>query len=99
MTTIGILGAAGRMGRSLINAGLAAGAGIAGGTERPGSAAIGIDLGTLAGKEPIGVVVTDDAAALFAAADVVIDFTAPVAAPSHATLAAKSGKALVIGTT
>ncbi len=99
MTTIGILGCAGRMGRSLINAGLAAGAGIAGGTERPGSAAIGIDLGTLAGKEPIGVVVGDDAAALFAAADVVIDFTAPVAAPSHATLAAKTATALVIGTT
>lgn len=99
MTTIGILGCGGRMGRSLINAGLAAGATIAGGTERPGAELIGTDLGTLVGKAPLGVVVTDDAAALFAVSDVVIDFTAPVAAPSHATLAARTGKALVIGTT
>lgn len=99
MTSIGILGCAGRMGRSLIAAGIDAGATIAGGTERPGAVAIGIDLGTLAGRDPLGVAVTDDTAALFALADVVIDFTAPVAAPSHATLAAKAGKALVIGTT
>lgn len=99
MTSIGILGCAGRMGRSLIAAGLDAGATIAGGTERPGAPAQGIDLGTLAGREPIGVLVSDDAPALFAAADVVIDFTAPVAAPSHATLAGKTGTALVIGTT
>lgn len=99
MTTIGILGCAGRMGRSLINASLNAGATLAGGTERPGSDFIGADLGTLVGRAPLGVIVGDRAEDLFARADVVIDFTAAAIAPLHAGLAAQSGKALVIGTT
>ncbi|PWR21070.1 4-hydroxy-tetrahydrodipicolinate reductase [Zavarzinia compransoris] len=99
MTTIGILGCAGRMGRSLINAALNAGATLAGGTERPGSEFVGADLGTLVGRAPLGVAVTDSAEDLFARADVIIDFTAPVAAPLHAGLAGRTGRALVIGTT
>lgn len=97
---IGIVGAAGRMGQMLVREVAATpGCTLAGGTERPGSANLGRDLGTLAGLEPLGVAATDDAAALFRAADAVIDFTAPAASVAHARLAAETGTALVVGTT
>jgi 4-hydroxy-tetrahydrodipicolinate reductase len=97
---IGIAGCAGRMGRMLLRTVLdAPGAELAGGIERPGHPTLGQDLGTVAGGEPLGFSVTDDAAALFATADVVIDFSAPAAALTHAGLAARHGTALVVGTT
>lgn len=97
---IGIVGCGGRMGLMLVRevAGTP-GAVLAGGTERPGAAGLGRDLGTLAGLDPLGVAASDDAAALFAASDVVIDFTAPAATVGHARLAAETGTALVVGTT
>jgi len=70
-----------------------------GGTERPGSALIGQDMGILAGLDPAGASVTDDPAALFAAADAVIDFTRPEATMAHADLAAETNTILVTGTT
>jgi 4-hydroxy-tetrahydrodipicolinate reductase len=72
---------------------------LAGGSDIPGSDAIGKDLATLAGCDATGILVTDDANAVFAAADVVVDFTLPQATIGHAQLAAKNGTALVIGTT
>ena len=97
---IGITGCAGRMGRMLAEAVLASpGCVLAGGSERPDHPAIGSDLGTLLGRPPRGVVVTADAAALCAACDTVIDFTAPAATAGHARLAAQAGAALVAGTT
>lgn len=42
---------------------------------------------------------TDDAAALFEKADILIDFTLPDATMAHIDIAAKTGKPLVIGTT
>jgi 4-hydroxy-tetrahydrodipicolinate reductase len=97
---IGVVGAAGRMGRMLI-ATIAAtpGCAVAGGAERPGNPAIGADLGRLAGLEPLGVTVVDDPDRLFAAADAVLDFTAPAASVAHAAVAARHRKAHVIGTT
>jgi len=83
---IGIAGIAGRMGRLLAEEVLAAGASLAGGTLRPGSAP----------REVPGPVLPD-AAALFAASDVVIDFTHASAAAGHAAAAAQAGKALVLG--
>ncbi len=84
---IGIAGIAGRMGRLLVEEVRAAGAEPAGGTLRPGS-----------GKAPPeGVAVLPDAAALFAAADVVIDFTHAANAEAHAAAAVAAGKALVLG--
>ncbi|CAA7614116.1 4-hydroxy-tetrahydrodipicolinate reductase [Candidatus Terasakiella magnetica] len=97
---IGIVGCAGRMGRMLMNAVLdTEGCTLAGGTERPGSALVGQDLGGLLGRSPLGVAVGDEARALFQAADAVIDFTAPAATIAHAALAAELGKVLVVGTT
>lgn len=97
---IGIVGGAGRMGQMLIREVLATkDARLAGATERPGSANVGRDLGSLIGLDPVGVAMGDDPAGLFAAADVVIDFTAPAATLSHAELAVATGKALIVGTT
>ncbi len=97
---IGIVGCAGRMGRMLGQViGETPGAELAGGTEMPGSDFIGADLGEIAGGKPSGVAVTDDAAAMFAAVDLVIDFTIPAATVKHAALAAETGTAMVIGTT
>jgi len=97
---VGITGCGGRMGRMLVAEVLgSAGLTLAGGSEAPGSAVLGRDIGELAGSGPVGLVASGDAGALFAAADVVIDFTAPAAAAAHAALAAHHGKALVLGTT
>lgn len=97
---IAIAGAAGRMGRMLTaEIDRTAGAVLAGGTEPAGSNAAGQDLGELAGIGHRGVAVSIEPAALFADADVAIDFTAPAATLAHARLAAAAGKGLVIGTT
>lgn len=97
---IGISGCGGRMGRMLV-AEVAAteGCRLTGGAEAPGSAAIGKDLGDLAGIGAAGLTATTDMAALLAASDVVIDFSTPAASVAHAQLATAAGKALVIGTT
>jgi 4-hydroxy-tetrahydrodipicolinate reductase len=97
---IGVIGCAGRMGRANLAEALAtAGVELVGGTERPGHAAIGTDLGTLAGVEPIGIACTADNAALMTKAHVLIEFSVPEATIANARLAAEHGCAHVIGTT
>lgn len=97
---IGVVGAAGRMGQMLLKEIIATdGAEIAGGTEVPGSDAVGQDLGTIVGPGAAGHIIGDNAADLFAKSDVVIDFTVPVATVAHAAMAAEHGTGLVIGTT
>ncbi|CAO3415715.1 4-hydroxy-tetrahydrodipicolinate reductase [Azospirillum doebereinerae] len=97
---IGVVGCAGRMGQMLVRE-IAATAGctLAGGTERVGGPALGKDLGLLAGIDALGVTAIDDAVALFARSDAVIDFTAPESTERHAALAAQSQTALIVGTT
>ncbi|MGH6903459.1 MAG: 4-hydroxy-tetrahydrodipicolinate reductase [Geminicoccaceae bacterium] len=97
---IGVLGCAGRMGRAVIGEILATeGCTLAGGVESPGHAALGQDLGALAGADPVGVAASKDAEALIAAAEVVIEFSAPEATAAHAAMAAARGTGHVIGTT
>jgi 4-hydroxy-tetrahydrodipicolinate reductase len=97
---IGILGAAGRMGRMLVRlASEAPGIVLAGGADRAGSADLDRDLGELAGVGGLGLALLEDPAPLFGRADVLIDFTQPAASVRHAELAAESGRALVMGTT
>ncbi len=80
---IGVIGCAGRMGRMLIADIVAAGGcGLAGGTVRPGSAALGQDLGELAGIGRIGVAAGDDPEQVLRDSDVTIEFTAPARPPS-----------------
>lgn len=97
---IGIVGAAGRMGRMLVAAVLnTEGAELAGGTEAEGHPDLDRDLAELAGHAAAGVALTSDPRALFEASDAVIDFTVPAATAAHAALAAETGTRLVIGTT
>ncbi len=97
---IGVVGAAGRMGRMLVRQVCEHPAcGLAGATERPDSDALGEDAGMLAGIGEVGIAIGGDAAAMIADVDTVIDFTAPDATVAHAELAAQAGAAMVIGTT
>lgn len=97
---VGIIGCAGRMGQMLVRT-VAANDRclVVGGSEQPRSAAVGRDLGLVAGIDALGVSVTDDPADLFAQADAVLEFTSPVATVQHVELAAKKKKIHVIGTT
>lgn len=98
---IAIAGAAGRMGRALVRAARDSNAfRIVGGTERPGGGALGVDIGVLAGGEPIGVAPQRDVSAAAASAAVWIDFTTPAA--TLAALDALKGsklRAAIVGTT
>jgi 4-hydroxy-tetrahydrodipicolinate reductase len=97
---VGVVGCAGRMGQMLLKMLInAAGIVVVGGTERRGSIALGQDIGALAGTDPLGISVTDDPSLLFETSDVVVDFTNPAATLQHAQMAARTGCALVIGTT
>ncbi|WP_029349776.1 4-hydroxy-tetrahydrodipicolinate reductase [Bosea sp. 117] len=95
-----IVGAGGRMGRTLLRAvAEAPDLELAGAVEPPGSPHLGQDAGLLAGLPPLGVEVTDDALPLFAASHGVIDFTVPAASVAFAELAAQARIVHVIGTT
>jgi len=97
---IAVMGAAGRMGRALI-AQVAATPGcvVAGAIEPAGSNALGQDAGSLAGLDPLGVMVTSDALEVIAAVDAILDFTRPAATVEFAGLAANARIVHVIGTT
>ena len=97
---VAVVGCAGRMGRMNLAAIQAAeGCVIAGGSDQPGSPAVGSDIGLLIGQGPLGILVGDDPVELFAAADAVIDFTTPAATRRHAELAAQAEVVYVVGTT
>lgn len=99
---LGVTGAAGRMGRMLIQTVLDIDDGsvvLHGAVEREGSAAIGRDAGLVADRPACGVAVGDDPVHLFATADAVIDFTRPEASVRFAALAAQGKAVHVIGTT
>ncbi len=100
MTRIAIPGAAGRMGRTLIEAcQRAAGLQLGAASERAGHALLGSDAGVLAGVGELGVALVDDLQAVVDRFDVLIDFTAPEATLRHLELCRGAGKRMVIGTT
>jgi 4-hydroxy-tetrahydrodipicolinate reductase len=99
-----ITGAAGRMGSQLIRAVRdAEGVELVGATERPGTAAIGLDAGLAAGLGMLEVQVQDSLDRAIEKAggkvDVVIDFTTAEASLAHAVVAAEHKVALVVGST
>ena len=100
MLKIGVLGCAGRMGRAILAEVIESdGLTLAGGAEVAGNPALGQDLGALSGNDPLGQTASEDASALIAASDVVIEFSGIDATLRHAALAADHGTAHVIGTT
>ena len=95
---VAVAGAAGRMGRTLIEAILGApDLKLAAALEVQGSAHLGHDAGEFAGA-PCGVRVGADLAAL-ADADCLIDFTRPEGTLAHLDRCLASGTGMVIGTT
>ncbi|MEN8174339.1 MAG: 4-hydroxy-tetrahydrodipicolinate reductase [Pseudomonadota bacterium] len=100
MTKVAVVGAGGRMGRTLVQAvceteGLTLGAA----TERPESTLVGTDAGELANLGRLDVAVVDSLLDVVDEFDVVIDFTAPAATMDHLALCRDAGKCMVIGTT
>ena len=95
-----VVGAGGRMGRSLIRVATQMdGVRVCAAVDRSDSAVQGEDAGTLAGLAPLGIAVSDDPLPAFAAADGVLDFTVPAASVEFAELAAQARIVHVIGTT
>ncbi len=100
MVRIAVTGAAGRMGKTLIEAvANAEGVELTGALERPESSLIGADSGELAGLGKNGVAIAANIADVIDQFDVLIDFTAPVATLANAKACAEAGKNIVIGTT
>ena len=95
-----VTGAAGRMGRNLIQAVHEADNVILGAaTERQGSSMIGIDAGELAGLDRTRVNLVDEISSVIDQFDVCVDFTAPVVTLEHIRACRAAGKKMVIGTT
>ncbi|MGO2392190.1 MAG: 4-hydroxy-tetrahydrodipicolinate reductase [Halomonas sp.] len=100
MTRIAIVGVAGRMGRTLVNAiELEAEATLAGGVVAQGSSLAGADIGELAGVGKRGVVAVDSLESIVDDFDVLIDFTSPQVTLANLAFCAEHGKRIVIGTT
>ena len=98
MTKIVVCGAAGRMGRLLVQLVLEEpSAQLVGAVEVPGHPLLGRDAGEVAGLAPAGVPIVDTYAP--PADSVTLDFTAPAAALAHIEAAAAAGAAIVVGTT
>ncbi|HKK23756.1 MAG TPA: 4-hydroxy-tetrahydrodipicolinate reductase [Pseudohaliea sp.] len=98
---IGITGAGGRMGRTLVQAIDQAGDAmvLAAALERPGSSLLGADAGELAGIGANGISLGSDSAAALQAADVLVDFSSVAATLANVAACRAHGRALVIGTT
>lgn len=100
MRRIAVMGAAGRMGKNLIEAvNQAVGAQLTAAVDRPDSSLIGADAGELAGIGRNAVVLGGDLAAVLDQFDVVIDFTHPSVTLKNLEICRQAGKAMIIGTT
>ncbi len=100
MTRIAITGAAGRMGRALIEATLdTAGVQLSAAFEHPDSPVLGRDAGVLAGRDAVGILISADPAASADRFDVLVDFSAPAATLSHLQMCRAARRPMVIGTT
>ena len=100
MLNVAVLGASGRMGRTLVP--LIASAPdlrLTGALAAAGDAAIGHDAGVLAGTTPLAVSITDDPERALEGASVAIDFTLPAPSLEHARRCRARSLPLVIGTT
>ncbi len=100
VTRVVVTGVTGRMGSLLVK--LARSTPdfvVAGGTERAGAAAIGLDVGLAAHSGPLEVVTMSSLEQALTGADVVIDFTSPDASLENAKICAKKKVAMVVGST
>ena len=100
MQRIAVMGAAGRMGKTLIEAvQQAADASLSAAIDRPDSTLVGADVGELAGVGRLGLTLAGDLQAVVEQFDVLIDFTHPSVTLKNLEVCRRAGKAMVIGTT
>ncbi len=98
-----VVGASGRMGRTVIKAIMDLdspdGLSLVGAVENAGSPFVGADACALAGGTALGLKITDDIGPILTRADGIIDFTVPAATITNAALAAQRKLVHIIGTT
>ncbi|MDT8452171.1 MAG: 4-hydroxy-tetrahydrodipicolinate reductase [Gammaproteobacteria bacterium] len=100
MINIAVMGAAGRMGRTLINAcDQANSCRLTAAIEHAGNPLVGTDVGDLVGIGAIDVKLVDQLAAVAEQFDVLIDFSSPEATLDNLAFCIAHGKSIVIGTT
>lgn len=100
MINIAIVGAAGRMGKILIEACTeSSDAKLSVATEHPESSLIGADAGEVAGVGKNDVIIADALDSATNDFDVLIDFTRPVPTLNHLDWCVKNNKSIIIGTT
>jgi 4-hydroxy-tetrahydrodipicolinate reductase len=100
MTRIAITGAAGRMGRSLIEACTQTdGVDVTVALEHPDNSLLGSDAGDLVGVGKLGVLIGADLAAVVDDFDVLIDFTRPAPTLVNLEVCRQASRRMVIGTT
>jgi len=97
---LAVNGAAGRMGRQLLNA-IAErdDAMLSAAADAPGAASIGVDASVLGGGDVSGITVSDSSVVLVESSDVIIDFTAPSVSLALLDAIKGSDTRVVIGTT
>lgn len=100
MTRIAITGAAGRMGRTLLEAcANTDGVNVTAAIERPESSLIGVDAGEMAGLGTSGVKIVGSVEDVVDDFDVLIDFTIPAVTLENLAVCNANAKRIVIGTT
>ena len=99
-TKVGIIGAAGRMGRAITQQVTKTdGCIVVAACDKRETNLVGSDVGELAGISSVGVKLVEDASSVISAADVVIEFTLPDATIGNAKLTAAATVPHIIGTT
>jgi 4-hydroxy-tetrahydrodipicolinate reductase len=104
MANLIVAGAAGRMGKMLIqliaqDQAKDSSHKLVGALEAKGVPAVGADAGDAAGIGKLGVIITDDYASIARPDTVTLDFTSAAPSIEHLEIAAKTGAAIVIGST
>ena len=97
---VAVIGAAGRMGKILVEASvLAEGVQFSAAIVSPNSSLVGVDVGELAGVGKQGVLAANSIDAVADQFDVLIDFTSPELTMQNVESCKRLGKKMVIGTT
>lgn len=100
MIKVAIVGAAGRMGKTIVSCiDDTDGVEVGGGTEISGSLMVGKDIGEIAGIGKNNILTLDGLDEIMKDCDVVIDFSIPESSMETLRVTAKHGKAAVFGTT
>ena len=100
MVKIIVIGAAGRMGKTIVSCiDDTPGAEICAGTESPNNPAVGSDAGELAGLGHKNAPVAGNLEEVIDSCDVIIDFTTPESTMETIRIAASKTKSVVVGTT